>query len=144
MLRFITACIFLSLFVTGLAAQQSFPSFPPKDVTAAMDRDQMLFQLGIKLPTLPSKLKDPNAPANSMPADSTKPEGNWKDAYGHIITRSGWGLWNNYDDRADGLFPGKDSERVGKYTPINLLKNKNGKIITTAQEWWNGRRAEKS
>jgi hypothetical protein len=142
MLRFFSAYIFLSSFTTVLHAQQSFPSFPPKDVTAMIDRNQMLWQLGITLPTLPPKLKDPNAPQHSMPADSTKPEGNWKDAYGHIITRSGWGLWNNYDDRADGFFPGKDSVRVGRYTPINLLKNKKGKIITTSQEWWNERRGE--
>jgi hypothetical protein len=142
MLRFILACIFLSLSTDMLFAQQSFPSFPPPEVTAVMDRDQMLYQLGIKLPVLPSKLKDPNAPKNAIPADSTKPESNWKDAYGHIITRSGWGLWNNYDDRADGFFPGKDSQRVGRYTPINLLKNKNGKMITTPEEWWNSRRAE--
>jgi hypothetical protein len=142
MLRFLSACIILSLFTSTLAAQQSFPSFPPKDVTAAMDRNQMLHQLGMELPALPPRRQDPNAPKNAAPADSTKPEGNWKDAYGHIITRSGWGLWNNYDDRADGFFPGKDSQRVGRYTPIDLLKNKNGRIITTPREWWNGRRAE--
>jgi hypothetical protein len=51
-------------------------------------------------------------------------------------------LWNNYDDRTDGFFPGKDSMRVGKYSPIDLLKNKNGKVITTAQDWWQIRRVE--
>lgn len=133
---------FFALLWSKTQAQQSFPSFPPKQVTAAMDRDQMLYQLGITLPQLPSKLKDPNAPKNSYPADSTKPEGNWRDAYGHIITRSGWGLWNNYDDRSAGFFPGKDSQRVGNYTPINLFKDKDGKVINTAAEWWSNRRAE--
>lgn len=140
--RVLTVFFLLSVIGDPLIAQRTFLSFPPNNVTAIMDRDQMLYQLGITLPTLPSKLKDPRAPKNSMPADSSKPEGNWKDAYGHIITRSGWGLWNNYDDRADGFFPGKDSQLVGHYTPINLLKNKNGKIITTPKEWWNGRRTE--
>lgn len=128
----------LTLFLyVNAHAQQTFPAFPPKNITAAMDRDQMLFQMGITLPTLPPKLQDPNAPKNAFPADSTKPEGNWKDAYGHIITRSGFGLWNNYDDRSDGFFPGKDSALVGKYTSIDLLRN-----ISTPQEWWQVRRNE--
>jgi hypothetical protein len=69
----------LILLVIGLSlpAQETFPAFPA-NVTAAMDRDQMLFQSGITLPPLRPKLKDPNAPKNAMPA---------------------WGLWNNYDDR---------------------------------------------
>lgn len=138
----LVAALFLMLPVMSAFAQSPFPAFPPKDVTAQMDRDQMLWQLGFKLPVLPPKKQDPNAPENAYPADSTKPEGNWKDGYGHIITRSGWGLWNNYDDLSAGFFPGRDSQRVGQYTPINLLQGKNGKTITTANEWWNGRRAE--
>ncbi len=138
-LRLLAAC--LSLFC-GLQAQQTFPTFPPANVTSQMDRDQMLSQLGITLPVLPPKLKDANAPKTAFPVDSAKPEGNWKDAHNHIITRSAFGLWNNYDDRSTGFFPGKDSIRAGNYTPINLLKCKNGKIISNPEEWWDIRRKE--
>lgn len=142
MLRLLGALTFLLLFYGNIAAQQRFPVFPPKNVTAAMDRDQMLYQLGITMPKLPSRLKDENAPKDAYPADSTNPEGNWRDAHGHIISRSGWGLWTNYDDRADGLFPGKDSSRVGNYTPVDLLKTKQGKPVATSEEWWTIRRRE--
>jgi len=103
----------------------------------------MLEQLGIVLPQFPPKLEDPNAPKNAFPVNPSNPEGNWTDS-GRIntITRSPFGLWNNYSDRSTGLFPGPDSARVGDYTPIDLLKMNNGKIITTADEWWNKRRPE--
>lgn len=141
-LRVIVASLLLFLLCADVHAQQNLPAFPPKDVTAAMDRNQMLFQLGIILPALPPKAKDPNVPRHARPVDSTKPEGNWRDDHGHIITRSAWGLWNNYDDRSEGFFPGEDSLLVGDYSPIDLLKGKNGKIIRSAQEWWNMRRPE--
>jgi hypothetical protein len=125
------------------STESAFPSFPPKNVTNLMDRDQMLAQLGIELPMLPPKQEDPNAPKNAFPVNPANPEGNWTDS-GRIntITRSPFGLWNNYSDRSTGLFPGPDSARVGDYTPIDLLKMKNGRIITTADEWWNKRRPE--
>jgi hypothetical protein len=107
-----------------------------------MDRDQMLYQMGIELPSLPPKLADSHAPQNAYPVDSARPEGNWKDEHNHIITRSAWGLWNNYDDISDGFFPGKDSLRVGSYTPIDLLKTHSGRTISTPQEWWDVRRKE--
>lgn len=142
MLRFLLANLVFSLSFLSLIAQQRFPDFPPKDVTSVMDRDQMLFQLRITMPQLPSRLKDPNAPKNAFPADSSRPEGNWRDAQGRIITRSGWGLWTNYDDRADGFFPGPDSARTGDYTPIDLLRTKDGRVITSGEEWWSTRRKE--
>jgi hypothetical protein len=125
------------------SAESAFPSFPPKNVTNLMDRDQMLAQLGIELPKLPPKPEDPNAPGNAFPVNPANPEGDWTDS-GRIntITRSPFGLWNNYSDRSTGLFPGPDSARAGDYTPIDLLKMKNGRIITTADEWWNKRRPE--
>lgn len=107
-----------------------------------MDMGQMLLQMGIERPKLPSKLKDPNAPKDAFPRDSLNPENNWTDTYGHTITRSGWGLWNNYHDISAGFFPGTDTARLGNYTPIDLLKMKNGKKITTATEWWHERRPE--
>lgn len=102
----------------------------------------MLWQLGIKLPLLPPKMQDPNKPSNAFPSDKNNPEGNWTDDAKHTITRSAFGLWNNYSDKAAGFFPGSDSARLGNYTPINLFKMKNGKVITTAEEWWNLRRPE--
>jgi hypothetical protein len=140
--------IIILLIITSLCGckknpRLTFPEFPPDDVTNLMDRDQMLSQLDIQLPKLPAKSDDPNAPANAFPADPANPEGNWTDS-GRIntITRSPFGLWNNYSDRSEGLFPGPDSARVGDYTPIDLLRTKNGKRIATAEEWWKKRRPE--
>jgi hypothetical protein len=137
---------FLLLLAISRCSQQpksEYPDFPPDDITNLMDRNQMLEQLGITLPVLPPKLEDPNAPKNAFPANSSNPQGNWTDS-GRIntITRSPFGLWNNYSDRSTGLFPGPDSARLGNYTPIDLLKMKNGRVITTEDEWWNKRRPE--
>ncbi|MBN2012275.1 acetylxylan esterase [candidate division KSB1 bacterium] len=136
----ITLSAILLLSVPNTFAQ--FPDFPPDSVNRTQDRDQMMWQLGLKFPQLPTKLNDPNAPPNTYPADSLNPEGNWTDAAGHIITRSSYGLWNNYDDTSDGFFPGPESLRVGHYTPIDLLKMNDGSTITTADEWWQNRRPE--
>jgi len=73
-----------------------YPIFPPSNVTNTIDRDQMVWQLGLSFPNLSSKLNDPNAPLNAHPSDSLKPENNWTDDAKHTITRSGHGLWNNY------------------------------------------------
>lgn len=105
----------------------------------------MLSQLGIELPKLPPKLEDPNAPKKTFPVNTANPEGNWTDSTGNRdkpYSRSVFGLWNSYSDKSSGLFPGPDSARLGDYTPINLLKMKNGKVITTAEEWWEKRRPE--
>ena len=120
----------------------TFPAFPPKEVTNTMDRDQMLYQMGIKLPDLPPKDEDKNAPPNSWPVDKSKPEGNWTDSNKNTITRSPFGLWNNYSDRSAGFFPGPDSARLGDYTPIDLLKMKNGKTIKSPKQWWKKQRPE--
>lgn len=122
--------------------KSEIPVFPPRNVTSAMDRDQMLDQLGIKLPQLPLKLQDQNAPKGAFPVSKANPEGNWTDSSRNTITRSSFGLWNNYSDKSSGFFPGPDSARVGDYTPIDLLKMKKGKVITTADEWWSKRRPE--
>ena len=102
----------------------------------------MLKQLGISFPKLPSKQEDPNRPPNTHPADPSNPEGNWAGDNYHTVMRSDFGLWNNYDDTPAGFFPGEESWRVGSYTPIDLLKMKDGKIIKTADEWWTKRRPE--
>jgi len=130
------------LSTTMILAQNPFPDFPPSNVTRTMDRDQMVWQLGLSFPELPPKLEDPNAPPNTWPSNPNNPEGNWTDALGHTITRSGHGLWNNYDDTEAGFFPGPESWRVGVYTPINLLEMHDGTIITTPEQWWNDRRPE--
>jgi hypothetical protein len=124
------------------AVYAQFPAFPPSDVTNTQDRDQMMWQLGISYPTLPAKLNDPNAPSHSYPSNSLNPEGNWTDAAGHTITRSGHGLWNNYYDISAGFFPGPDSLKVGIYTPIDLLEMKDHAHIATSTEWWTRRRPE--
>ena len=126
-------------------AKSQFPDFPPANVTSLMDRDQMLAQLGITLPQLPPKLQDPNAPKNTFPTNPQNPEGNWTDSLRNPdapISRSVFGLWNNYSDKSNGLYPGPDSARLGNYTPIDLLRMKNGKLITTPEEWWEKRRPE--
>jgi hypothetical protein len=135
--------MFFSTFMVYGIAYTQFPDFPPDNVTYTQDRDQMLWQLGITFPSLPSKLSDPNAPEGAYPSDESNPEGNWRDAENNTITRSGHGLWNNYDDYSAGFFPGPDSARVGTYTPIDLLQMKDSNyIISTIDEWWNIRRPE--
>jgi hypothetical protein len=146
-IRLINYKVFQSLFLSASRSfiaygQQTFPAFPPKDVTNTMDRDQMLYQLGIVLPILPPKSEDMNAPANSWPADKSKPEGNWTDINKNTITRSPFGLWNNYSDRSTGFFPGPDSVKVGDYTPIDLLRMNNGKTVKSANQWWKKRKPE--
>lgn len=122
-------CLLVSYLPININAQ--FPSFPPANVTNTMDRDQMMWQLGISFPSLPSKLKDVNAPSDAWPANPSNPEGNWTDSSNHIITRSGFGLWNNYNEN-----------KAGVYTPIDLLKMKDGTPVTTTDQWWNQRRPE--
>jgi hypothetical protein len=139
---FVMAFAALVLF-SGPDLCAQFADFPPDDVSSTMDRDQMLWQLGISLPDLPPRATDPNAPGYSYPSDPDNPEGNWRDNYGNTIIRSIFGLWNNYDDYSSGYFPGPDSLRVGHYTPINLLQMKGtGRIISTPEEWWKLRRPE--
>jgi hypothetical protein len=139
--RWLTLSILVasSLWADRLEAQ--FPPFPPSSVTKTQDRDQMMWQLGLSFPSLPPKLSDPNAPPNSHPS-GTNSEGNWTDSAGHFITRTGWGLWNNYDDETSGFFPGGQSWRVGTYSPIDLLRMHDGTTISTPDQWWTMRRPE--
>lgn len=104
---------------------------PGSDVTATQDRDQMMAQLAISFPELPPKLDDPNKPANTWPSDADKPEGNWTDAAGNVLTRSSFGLWVTYDDN-----------NPGDYTPIDLLKMDDGTPVKTPSDWWQKRRPE--
>ena len=121
----------IPVFLSPPAARAQFPSFPPADVTATQDRDQMLWQLGISFPELPPRLEDPNRPKNAWPRDAANPEGNWTDADDNTITRSSFGLWVTYDD-----------DNAGDYTPIDLLKMKDGTRVTTPDQWWTKRRPE--
>jgi len=105
-----SALTFFATFLTSTtAANAQFPPFPPSNVTSVQARDQMMWQLGLSFSTLPPKLQDANAPPNSYPSNASNPEGNWTDSAGHTITRSGHGLWNNYDDASKGFFPGPES-----------------------------------
>ncbi len=108
-----------------------FPDFPTDSVTNIEDRNQMMWQLGISFPDLPSKLNDTNANPTFVPSDSLNSEGNWKDIDNHLITRTGFGLWNNYDET-----------KVVEYTPINLLEMNHGSLISTSDEWFENRRPE--
>ncbi len=107
---------------------------PDAGTTPAQDHDQMEHQVGITEPVLPPKTQDPNAPPGAHPADPKQPEGNWTDAEGHTITRSAFGLWNNYDSH--------DRYRLGRYPPINLLQMDDGSPVRTPGDWWTRRRPE--
>ena len=133
--------VFSFLSFTSLA-QQNIPEFPPQDVTNQMDWSQMLNQLEIQLPQLPSKVDDPNRPSWAVPQDSSNLEGNWKTQEGYFVTRSPWGLWNNYHDISKGYLTGKDSSMLGDYELIDLLKMKDGSKVTTAEDWWSKKRPE--
>lgn len=137
-----TIAIVLALCLGVVAlAQSEFPSRPPQDVTNEMDFNQMLYQMGITLPDLPLRGVDPNRPEGSYQQKPDEPEGRYM-YNGHDLNRSLFGLWDNYDDTEEGFFPGRDSYRVGVYTPISLTKRHNGKEIKTAKDWWNKRRPE--
>ena len=143
---------FLSLGWVILSAQilssAVFPTVPDGTTTTVQDRDQMLSQLGITFPSLPPKLQDPHAPANSYPSDAANPEGNWTDASNHTVQRTDFGLWNNYSNT--------DLSLIGQYTPIDLLVMNKDRFsfgygfhgwhqprrIKTATEWWTKRRPE--
>ncbi|WP_213807378.1 cadherin repeat domain-containing protein [Granulicella sp. dw_53] len=124
----------------------------------------MMCQVGVTSPALPSKLIDPNQPPDTFPKSATAPQGDWQNAYGHTITRSDWGLWNNYDDDLNGVLPSgsdgmtlgaPDSWRVfddpsgpnspysqGSYTPIDLLTMDDGTPVVYPEDWWTKRRPE--
>ena len=118
----------------------SIPKIPPADVTRNMNQRQMLLQLGIRLPILPSIDVDPHRPTNSMDVFGKKDR--VKNNNGELMLRSLWGLWTNYDDRSSGLFPGADSVLVGNYPDLPVLKTFGGKKVRTKEDWWNIRRPE--
>jgi hypothetical protein len=114
----VSASLCALAFTRGKAFAQSppctFPSVPPSTVTSQQDHDQMMCQVGVTSPALPSKLVDPNQPPDTFPKSATAPQGDWQNAYGHTITRSDWGLWNNYDDDLNGVLPsGSDGMTLG-------------------------------
>jgi len=119
------------LLLSSLNAQSNFPDFPPDNVTSVMDRNQMMEQLGISFPELQAKLDDPNRPDNISPNDSNNPTGNWTDEAGNLITRSDFGLWNNYNQM-----------KTADYVPIDLLKLNNKVPVEIADDWWRKRRPE--
>jgi hypothetical protein len=114
-------------------AQTPFPARPPADVTATMDRDQMMAQVGVSFPDdLPPKGTDPNRPpVNLTQKYPEEPDRSYLDDAGNTIVRDGFGLWVNYED-----------ERAGNYTPLDPLKMHDGTRVTTAQDWWSRRRPE--
>jgi hypothetical protein len=117
--------------VPGYSIMAQFPEFPPATVTSMQDRDQMMEQLGISFPELLPKTADDLRPANTWPSDPANQEGNWTDSLGHVITRSGFGLWNNYNEN-----------KAWNYTPIDLLRMKDGTPVISAGQWWENRRPE--
>lgn len=135
-----------ALFVAGgclpLVAQTTFPAFPPDSLTKNAHKKQMLEQLGIRLPELPSTRMDVNRPKGTTPrypdSLSDSPYG-WADTeeYGEgspknlYFFRTDWGLWNNYKE-----------ELVGTYSPIDLLRAEDGTVIDTPELWWKKRRPE--
>lgn len=139
----LTVLLGLALTCCGLniLAQQSspFPAFPPDSVSNVIDRDQMMWQLGITLPDdIPDAADDPRRPANIMPG---KRPNQWTDApgylptspNGYLINRTPFGLWLNYIEKP---------ETVGVYTPIDLLKANDGTPVTTLKQWTSQRRPE--
>ncbi len=140
-LPFVTVCLVAGSCLPGVA-QNKFPDFPPDSLTKNTHKKQMLEQLGIRLPVLPSTRIDPNRPKGTTPrypdSLSDSPYG-WADTeeYGDgspknlYFFRTDWGLWNNYKE-----------ELVGQYEPVDLLRAENGTHINTPQLWWDKRRPE--
>ena len=115
---FFSGCFFLC-FVTRIFSQNPYPDFPPANVTAEQDRDQMLWQLGLSFPQLPDKVTHYNATilpklrfegsdVSFKPKEESNPEGIWtwatgtsstsQDDFCDVVTvaRAEDGLWNNY------------------------------------------------
>jgi hypothetical protein len=133
---------------------------PTATTTTVQDRDQMLCQLHVTLPTLPPRAQDPHAPPGSFPLNPTQPDGNWTDntvpvgiellgdsgpitpaVGGDTVQRSDFGLWNGYIDQAGIGAPNIGGINPG-YKPIDLLRTDDGRRIYTPREWWLLRRPE--
>jgi hypothetical protein len=133
----------MAVFLSANAHAQNcdLPAVPDATITTVQDRDRMLCQLEIKLPTLPTRATDPHRPANTFPKSPTNPEGSYTDAIGNTVERTDFGLWDGYVDQSGlgalnigGIDPG--------YTPIDLFKMHDGRKIHTAKEWWVERRPQ--
>jgi serine/threonine protein kinase len=108
------------------------PMVPGDDVTAFADRAQMMAQVGVDFPAITMDPQDdPRRPPNTRPDDPNDLFGTWTDSQDNVITRSGFGLWVNYDD-----------QQAGDYAPIDLLAMHDGTRIATADDWWSRRRPE--
>lgn len=142
----LSAALLLAAFGSALSTYAQFDPVPGASVNRTTDMAQMQWQLGLTWPTLPPKLQDINRTTsyNARPSNAASPEGNWTDDNAQTITRSGAGLWNNYDDVAEAFKPGPQPWRAGMtlYAPIDDLKMKNGTPITTPAQWWAARRPE--
>jgi hypothetical protein len=142
------ACLALSLPALAVAQNCSLPAVPDSTITTTQDRDHMLCQLGITLPTLPPRASDPNRPVNARPVDPNNTEGNWTDPRGHVVIRTHFGLWHTYD--SDSGVNGGALSGFGdygpfsnpRYTDLDLLQMENGRGIKTSEDWWLLRRPE--
>mgnify|MGYP001775680647 FL=1 len=118
------------------AAPQTADAFPPDSVTSVMDYENMLQQLGIRLPDLPSVDDDPSRPAHIHPANPGE-RGAWLwwsdagyrpgDTLRYQVTRSPFGLWMNYDE---------SPSREGAYPPVDPLADAAGGPVLTPDDWW--------
>ncbi len=98
---------------------------------AAADHRRTMDMLGLPQPgPFPAPEDDPNRPPNTTRVPNNP--WNWTDGEpGHVIVRSGWGNWSNYDYTKADLGP----------LPKALTLN-NGEPVTDAATWWNQRRPE--
>ncbi len=125
-----------------------FPAVPSAATTAAEDRRQMLWQLGLTQPTLPAKAADPNAPPNAFPRNPANPDGNWTDPVGHTVERGAFGQWITYDSDAGAAggaqapFGDYGPLSAPRYTDIELLTTRDGTPVRTPEQWWLTRRPE--
>ena len=144
----VVACLALSVPHRVAAQVCSLPALPDATISTTQDRDHMLCQLGITLPTLPPRASDPNRPVNASPVDPNNTEGNWTDPRGHVVIRTDFGLWHTYDSDSGvngGALSGfGDFGPVSqpRYTDLDLLKAQDGRRIKTSQDWWLRRRPE--
>lgn len=116
---------------TNGAPRRAGPGFGFDRAAAEAERQRMMALLGIPKPgPLPPPAEDPKRPANTHPAGGGSP--NWSDGErGHVIVRSSWGNWSNYN-------PAK-ADRGPLPDPLVL---ESGKRVTDAETWWRERRPE--
>ncbi|HQI42887.1 MAG TPA: hypothetical protein PK949_02075 [Dysgonamonadaceae bacterium] len=148
---FFSGCFFLC-FVVQIFAQDPYPDFPPANVTAEQDRDQMLWQLGLSFPQLPDKVTHYNATilpklrfegsdVSFKPKEESNPDGIWtwatgtsstsQDDFCDVVTvaRAEDGLWNNYIQSWE---PGGEYFTGSQFYQPLALHDLNG---ITAENW---------